>query len=69
MDGLLIGSTCNRDYTNYLTLVEYLSGNGLYYPLTIFKARPCKLSALKGGFKVHNSYRITPKLQISVLKE
>lgn len=42
---------------------------GEYYPLTIFSAKKCKESALNGGFNIHISYKITPKDQISVLKE
>jgi len=41
---------------------------GIYVncPLIIFKAKKCKLSARKGGFKAHNSYKIAPRDQISL---
>jgi hypothetical protein len=43
-------------------------GRGLKAPLTIFMAKKWRLGASKGGFKAHNSYKITPIDHISLLK-
>ena len=67
--GLLLGSIESIDEISYLISGENLVGTGLNFPLTILRAKKCNESALKGGFKAHNSYKITPKLHISVAKE
>ena len=37
--------------------------------LPIFRAKNCIDSAVNGGLSEHNSYKITPKLHMSDLKE
>jgi len=54
--------------TKFFNSVLNPDGRGLYAPLTIFIAKKCKLGASKGGFYATNSYRTTPRDQISDLK-
>jgi hypothetical protein len=69
MLGLRKGSICNNYDIIFLISLEKDKGIGGYCPFTIFRAKKCKESALKGGLKAHNSYKITPKDHISVLNE
>ena len=53
----------------YLKLYfNLLNINNKIKPLIIFLYRPSIFSALKGGFKAANSYKIIPKDQISDFK-
>ena len=69
IDGLRLGLVFSIDFINWLSSYEYRLGILANDPLTIFKAKNCKLLAVKGGERQHISNKRAPSDQISVLNE
>jgi len=63
----LEGVTCNILEIKSDNSLDYELEMGFYLPCLTFCERPLILEASNGGFPVHNSYKTTPKLQISTL--
>ena len=67
--GLWFGLVLSIDLINRDKSWEYWVGIFAKDPLTILRAKNCKLLAVKGGLREHISKRMAPNDQISVLKE
>ena len=64
--GLFVKSVLSIHLTLRDSSDEYLEGMGSNLPATIRLARPMRVLLMNGCLCVHSSYRITPRLQMSV---
>lgn len=69
IDSRFLTSTTRSYETRVLSSLEKWAGKAGYFPLTIYTDKKCMLDPSKGGLRAHISYSMTPRDQISLLKE